>query len=77
MAIRSLGNPIAKYNAVWGYTGVGAVNRPGWIEPYGGTGSWVGNRALSGGGTQSGGNTNEIDYIDKFKYVFFISRIYI
>ena len=30
---------------------------------YPGTGEWFGTRGLSGGGTQSGGNTNMIDYV--------------
>ena len=45
MGIRSLGNPVARYEAVWKRTGLGAVN-----APYPGGGTWFGSRGLFSGG---------------------------
>ena len=58
MAIRSLGNSAAKYNAVWAQTGLGGIN----VQPYYGSGVWYGTRGVFGGG-QNPSYQNTIDYI--------------
>ena len=55
MGIRSLGNPVARYEAVWKRTGLGAVN-----APYPGGGTWFGSRGLFSGGY----TTAYVDTID-------------
>tara|TARA_R100000008_G_C3580645_1_gene168287 strand:+ start:419 stop:1420 length:1002 start_codon:yes stop_codon:yes gene_type:complete len=57
MGIRSLGNPVARYEAVWKRTGLGAVN-----APYPGGGTWFGSRGLFSGG-YDGSYRNYISYI--------------
>ncbi len=60
MAIRSLGNPSARYNAVMHKTRF--VKNP--LGPYGtGTGQWYGTRGVWGGGYISPTNYNTMDYI--------------
>ena len=57
MAVRSLGNSVARYKAVWAQTGVGAANRERYIRPF----TWGGDRGLFIGGHVSGvGDSNTI-----------------
>ena len=58
MAIRSLGNSAAKYNAVWAQTGLGGIN----VQPYLGSGVWYGSRGVFAGGQNPSYQTT-IDYI--------------
>ena len=59
MAIRSLGNSAAKYNAVWAQTGLGGIN----VQPYYGSGVWYGTRGVFGGG-QNPTTVNTMEYVE-------------
>jgi len=63
MGIRSQGNPVISYKSVWENTAKGATDPP--PPPYPeGTGTWIGNRGIYGGGYVPAGATNVIAYID-------------
>ena len=62
MAIRSIGNPVARYKSVWSETGLGAANRELYNAPYLAWTNYNGERGVWGGGYASG-YQNTMDYV--------------